>query len=192
MTYLQKLVAGEDFEAKLHATYGPETEKGYPVELDMSVELNHRRKDGWCLSISGGLRIKACEKLGLVPVETGGQCLDNVVKYLDRCGLVCPTWNSIVPIWREWHLNDFRPGTPKQEACIKAYRKDHPERPWNSEENCREVKRHGLLEDKSYLVSGRPYRYGTAHLFREIPHKILWELCGYCDGGLLIYRKESK
>ena len=80
----------------------------------------------------------------------------------------------------------------KQEACIKAYRKDHPERPWNYEENCRELKRHGLLEDKSYLVLGRPYRYGTAHLFREIPHKILWELCGYCDGGLLIYRKESK
>ena len=102
MTYLQKLDAGEDFEAKRHATYGPETEKGYPVKLDMYVELNHRMKDGWCLSISGGLRIKACEKLGLVPVETGGQCLDNVVKYLDRCGLVCPTWNSIVPIWREW------------------------------------------------------------------------------------------
>ena len=104
---------------------------------------------------------------------------------------MCPTWNSIVPIWREWHINYCRPGTPKQEACIKAYRKDHPERPWNYEENCRELKRHGLFEDKSYLVLGRPYMYGTAYLFREIPHKILWELCGLLDSGLLIYRKEQ-
>ena len=191
MTYMQKLDAGEDFEANLHATYGPETEKGYPVELDLSVDLNHRMKDGWRLSISGGLRIKSCEKLGLVPVVTGGQCLDNVVKYLDRCGLVCHTWNSIVPIWREWHLNDCHAGTPKQDACIKAYRKGHPERPWNYEENCKELKRNGLLEDKSYLVFGRPYMYGTANLFREIPHKILLELCSLLDSGLFIYRKEQ-
>jgi hypothetical protein len=187
MTFIQKLNSKESFVANLSATYGPETENGYPVELDLSVELNYN--DGWRLSIVGGLRIKACEKLGLVPAYTGGQCLDNVVKYLYRCGLVCPTWNSIVPIWREWHLNDMRPGTPKQEACIKAYRKDHPERPWNYEENCQELKKHGLLEDKSYLVHGRPYRYATGHLFREIPHEILLELCILCDRGLEIHRR---
>ena len=190
MTYLQKLEAGEDFEAKLHTTYGPQTEKGYPVELDVSVALNHRRKDGWCLSIMGGLRIKACEKLGLSPVNTGGQCLDSAVRFLDESGLVCPALDQMVPIWREWHLNYCRAGTKKQEDCIRAYRNKHPDKPWDYDDNCRELKRCGLFEDKSYLVLGRPYRYGTGQLFREIPHEILWELCGLCDSGLVIYRKE--
>jgi len=187
--YVKKLNAKEDVNAELHATFGPETEKGFPVDLKVHVRLNHRKEDGWRLSISCDMIIKACEKLGLIPINAGGQCLDDAVEYLDRCGLVCPTLSKIVPIWKEWHLNDTHSGTPKQEACIDAYLEAHPDRKYDYDDICKMLKRRGLFEDVSYLVSGEPYRYGSSHLFRQIPHEILLELCGLCDSGLIIYGK---
>lgn len=188
MTYIQKLEAGEGFEADLHATYGPETEKGYLVELDVSVQLESM-KDGWRLSMWGGLNIKSCEKLGLVPANTGGQCLDSAVEYLDRSGLFCPTLNQMVPIWKEWHLNDAHAGTERQDAFLDEYRKAHPGERLEYEKAREILQENGVLEDDQYLVDGKPYEYGTKWMFRQIPHEILLELCGLCDSGLVIYRK---
>lgn len=190
MTFTEKMNAGEDFVANLFANYGPHTEKGYPVELNLRVELSHKGKErGYRLSIMADLKVKECESLGLRYINTGGQCLDNAAEHLKTCGLQCKALDAIIPIWKEWHLNDMHAGSPAQEEYLKAYNKAHPgEIRGDYDKECELLKRKGLLVDKKCIVNGKPYKFGTGWLFREIPHKILLELCGILDGGMSIIK----
>lgn len=185
MSFVERLSNGEDIDVRLDASWGPDTEFGEPVMLDVTVSLKNGDR-GYRLSMCAGLVIKQCSKLGLKSVNTGGQCLDNAVEYLAECGLRCATMEDMVPIWREWHLNDMHSGTEAQDACLDEYRKANPGWRYDYDEACNILKRHDMYEDKNYLVDGKPYRYGTGHLFREIPQDVLEELCSLLDKGLKI------
>lgn len=187
MTYLEKLKSGQDVVAKIFATWGPQTEFGNPVKLSLDVRI--LRKGGnadYSLSICGGLKIKKCDKLGLKPVNTGGQCQDSMVSYLADSGLKCSALDKIIPIWNEWHLNDCVAGTERQEKCLKNYKRAHPDWNWDYDGACRILREYDLFEDKQHIVNGEPYQYGTAWLLRKIPNEILEELCGILDSEFTI------
>lgn len=191
MTYEEKLDSNEDIVSHLRATWGPETERGYPVVLHIDVDLRWKEGCGYCLSCGGRLTIKGCDGLGLKPINAGGQCLDDSVQYLAESGLRCRTLEKIVPIWEKWHLNDVRAGTVRQHDFIKKYRSDHPEWRYDYDEACEILKKHDLLYDKQYLVDGKPYKYGEAWLFHEIPHEILLELVHILEETMSIEKKEK-
>lgn len=66
----------------------------------------------------------------------------------------------ITAIWRDWHLNDMKPGTEVQEALVKGL-------PY--EKACEVLEEADLLYDNGYM-------YGSSWLFREIPKEILAEI----------------
>ena len=191
MTYEEKLDGNEDIVANLTATWGPETERGYPVDLRIEVDLRWKDGCGYCLSCGGGLTIKGCNGLGLKPISTCGQCLDDSVKYLAESGLRCRTLEKIVPIWKRWHLNDMNAGTVRQSECIRRHKEEHPEWRFDYDLTCKILKEHGLYEDEQYLVDGKPYKYGEGGLFHEIPHEILLELVGILEETMSIEKKEK-
>lgn len=191
MTYEEKLDGNEDIVANLMATWGPETERGYPVELRIEVDLRWKDGCGYCLSCVAGLTIKGCDGLGLKPINACGQCLDDSVQYLAKSGLRCRTLEKIVPIWKKWHLNDMCAGTVRQSDFIEQYRYDHPEWRYEYDEACEILKKHDLLYDKQYLVDGKPYKYGEGWLFHEIPHEILLELIDILEETMSIEKKEK-
>lgn len=187
MTCLERMMKGEDFDATVKSAWGPETELGRPVELEIKVSLYHTpRCTGYCLSIMGSLDIKKCDKLGLKPIKTGGQCKD-MDSHLAACGLFIPTLDRIISIWRRWHLNDMCPGTEAQEKCLEGL---YAEKCGTAsyDERCEYLKNHGLIRDPLVIVGGIPYKYGSGWLYRKIPHEVLVDLCVCLDTGITIMK----
>lgn len=179
--------AGIDIHKRLVAHYGDKTERGYPVELGIDFELEN--KDGlYVLSVCADLTVKKCDKLGLISCECGGQCLDDAAAHLKKCGLRCKALDDIVPIWKEWHINDTHAGTPAQEEAINRYEKEHPDWRYDYTEAREILQECDLLFDKDFLVDGKPYEYGLKWLKREIPDEVIRKLCEIMDCPITIER----
>lgn len=83
-----------------------------------------------------------------------GQCLDTLVPYLKDNEL----FMKIHRLWKLYHLNNMKAGTPKQEAAVEEYLKDHK---YDYKEVCDYLESINLLEDNGY-------RYGTSWLYAPI------------------------
>ena len=71
---------------------------------------------------------------------------------------------TLLSIWKRWHLNDMRAGSPAQEEALRQA---------NFEEGYLEalkfLKERNLEPDTGYLVDGKPYKYGSKWLKEELP-----------------------
>jgi len=61
-------------------------------------------------------------------------------------------------------------GSPKQEEFIKNL--EDLGFSYDYDFVCKQLEKNDLLIDKSYLHNGKPYRYGSAWLMREIPTEV--------------------
>ena len=100
----------------------------------------------------------------------GGQCLDTIN---DNCPDIKanPIWQKIYRLWKLYHLNDLHAGTIEQEEALDkwwASSKDNIDRDYHKD--CEYLKSIGLYEVD---YNGKPYRYGTAWLKRDIPEEDL-------------------
>ena len=91
-----------------------------------------------------------------------GQCLDTLVPYLKDNEL----FMKIHRFWKLFHLNNMKAGTPKQEAAVEEYLKDHK---YDYKEVCDYLESINLLEDNGY-------KYGTSWLYEPIPENDLEEI----------------
>ena len=67
MACLERMLKGEDIDTTVKSVWGPETEFGYPVELELKVSLSHNpRCPGYCCLA----RSQASSMLGL-PERSG-------------------------------------------------------------------------------------------------------------------------
>ena len=93
-------------------------------------------------------------------IISGGQNLDDMYQHLKNN----KTFLMIYSLWKQYHLNDMTPGTPKQMAFLSTIK-----RPCNAEFytwECDQLEKVNLLIDD---IDGKPYKYGTAWLTSEIP-----------------------
>ena len=127
----------------------------------VTIEVNLKEKEkGLCLSICGNI---------WNPRETdiycGGQCYDTIAEFFPHNKKV----KRIIEVWKKYHLNDMKAGTPKQEAFIEQWRKENNVTGWAYEEICEALKAAGIYEDNEY-------KYGSSWLFEEIPVNIIEEI----------------
>ena len=93
-------------------------------------------------------------------IISGGQNLDELYGYLKDDGLFL----KIYSIWKQYHLNDMTPGTPKQMAFLSTIK-----RPSNAEFyvwEFEQLKKVDLLYDN---WNGKPYLYGSGWITNKIP-----------------------
>lgn len=69
-------------------------------------------------------------------------------------------------IWGTWHLNDAQAGSPAQMEYLRGKNLRY-------EQACEELAAAGLNPDPDYLYDGKPYRYGSAWLFKSVPEAVL-------------------
>lgn len=70
---------------------------------------------------------------------------------------------KIQSIWKRWHLNDMRAGTPKQEDFIREWKLTHK---YDYTKACEALAEVGLLYDNGY-------KYGSSWLKEELPAEII-------------------
>ena len=101
----------------------------------------------------------------------GGQCLDDIKPYM--AGTKYETlFLEIYDLWKKYHLNGFRAGTPNQQKACKEWFESNPY-DWNK--LCNMLKSKGIYEDtftgyghaKQY--NNEPYRYGSDWVVEFIP-----------------------
>lgn len=104
---------------------------------------------------------------GNVGTRSFGQIRDELLK-ITHCE---PGWNvgkivKLHSIWKEWHLNNLVAGSPAQEKWIEAAGVNR----YN--DILQEMPAH-ILDDETYLHNGKPYRYGSAWLCKDVPADVL-------------------
>jgi len=75
---------------------------------------------------------------------------------------------ALLNVWKRWHLNNIRAGSPAQEEALRQA---------NFEEGYLEalkfLKERNLEPDTGYLVDGKPYKYGSKWLKEELPSHVV-------------------
>lgn len=115
---------------------------------------------------------------GVVGPCKGGRCWGSAGQIQDDIEGLIPDngWNQemveeFLDIWREWHLNDMQAGSARQQAFLNGFRKENG---WKGyEEECKALAEAGLLEDEECMVEGKPYRYGSSWLRKELPAEVV-------------------
>lgn len=106
--------------------------------------------------------------------DTFGQCLDTVLELLPND----PTIKEMHEVWKRWHLNDMRAGSPAQEAWLRANPfPGHPHEHYTWA--CEELKKAGLQPDPNFQRDGKPYSYGSAWLLETLPPDIIEKIKGW-------------
>ena len=104
---------------------------------------------------------------------TGGQCLDTIN---DKCPDIKanPIWQKIYRLWKLYHLNDMHAGTVEQEEALDKWRALSEDNTIQTvkgyDKACEYLKSIGLYEVE---YNGKPYRYGSGWLKRDIPEEDL-------------------
>ena len=103
----------------------------------------------------------------------GGQCLDTIN---DNCPDIKanPIWQKIYRLWKLYHLNDMHAGTVEQDEALDKWRaqsKDNTNQTVKGyDKACEYLMSIGLYEVE---YNGKPYRYGSGWLKRDIPEEDL-------------------
>ena len=114
-------------------------------------------KQGKVLSIQGDHYLKYDKT-----PDSCGQCIDELKAFSDIKDV-----DKFIDVWEEYHLNDLHAGTPEQEDALdKEFGKNYPDYAIQ----CAYLKEIGLYEVE---LNGKPYKYGHAWLFEEVPQDVL-------------------
>lgn len=96
----------------------------------------------------------------------GGQCFDSI-NYNCPDIKANPIWQKIYRLWKLYHLNDMHAGTIEQEEALDKWASESVENTIaDYDKSCEYLKSIGLYEVD---YNGKPYRYGSAWLKRDIP-----------------------
>lgn len=70
-------------------------------------------------------------------------------------------------VWKRWHLNDMKAGSPAQTAFLR----EHPATGYAGA--CAMLTETGLNPDPAHIVNGKPYVYGSAWLTEAVPADVI-------------------
>ena len=127
-----------------------------PVEIEIALE----EKDGkGPVFTAVGTVWRGPKKVG---IHHGGQCIDEIASLFPKDKKV----QLIHEIWKRWHLNDLRAGTPKQLKYLEGWRKANGVTGWDYDEACAALKEADLYEDEGV-------KYGHQWLYEPIPDDVL-------------------
>lgn len=105
-------------------------------------------------------------------IVSGGQNIDEIASLFPHNERV----QRVKEVWKRWHLNDLKAGSPKQEEYLKnnPITSSYPESHY--EKTCKVLAKKGLNPDPDYICSGKPYEYGSAWLKEKLPLEIIKEV----------------
>ena len=106
-------------------------------------------------------------------IYMGGQCCEDILDFFPNDNQA----KRMVRVWRRWHLNKLRAGSPRQEEWLRKNKvlvtgKDYAQR-------CALLTEAGLNPDAELIIAGKPYSYGSKWLKEELPDEIIQEILSW-------------
>ena len=121
----------------------------------VTVEITLKEKDGkHCFSASATVYNQT-----KTDILACGQCLDSIAKRTKN-----KQFMELYRLWKLYHLNDMHAGTIEQEKAIEDWESKGNHYDYTSA--CDYLKSVGLYEVEH---NGKPYKYGHAWLYWDIP-----------------------
>ena len=121
----------------------------------VTVEVTLKEKDGKpCFSASATVYNQT-----KTDILACGQCLDSIAKRTNN-----KQFMELYRLWKLYHLNDMHAGTIEQEKAIDDWESKGNHYDYTSA--CEYLKSVGLYEVE---YNGKPYKYGHAWLYWNIP-----------------------
>ena len=135
--------------------YSGKGRKAYAVDLE--VELREDAFGRPTFSVCGDIwNTKHTD------IVCGGQCLDEIAKYVHT-----PQFKFLYSMWKKYHLNDMKAGTPEQEEAIKQW--EEAGNKYDYKEACKYLESIGLYEVEYHAPEfNGMYKYGHAWLYKNI------------------------
>lgn len=104
-----------------------------------------------------------------------GQCLPTMLEWFPQLSQ-CERFMTLYALWDRWHLHDMCAGTPEQmEYLRKTF---GAVRSVSYDDACQSLKTVGLY---TVDLDGKPYTYGHAWIFEELPDEVVTLLSAICD-----------
>lgn len=100
-----------------------------------------------------------------------GQIQEELDRVVPGKGWDAESVKKLQKVWDRWHLNDLRAGSPKQMLFLESLEAN--EEPVDYENAVKAMKEAGIYEDADFIYEGKPYRYGSAWLKKEVPAEVL-------------------
>ena len=110
------------------------------------------------------------------PVHTftrySGQCLDKMAEFIKD-----PKFIKIYEIWKKWHLNGMKAGTPEQEAKVAEWLEAGNN--YDFDDVVRMLMDCGLYEVEytgkscGRMYDHEPYRYGSGWIVADLPEDVI-------------------
>lgn len=78
-------------------------------------------------------------------------------------------------VWKRWHLNTNRAGSPNQQAYLETVnlQKDSTKLFSWLDSATSALEKAGLNPDSSFIYNGKPYLFGTAWIKEEVPAEVI-------------------
>jgi hypothetical protein len=108
---------------------------------------------------------------------TCGQAVDTVASFFPHDKKA----QRMLEIWKKWHLNDMKAGSPAQEAFLATNPVSYTYPETHYEKACEALAAAGINPDPNYIHNGKPYEYGSAWLKVELPAEVIAEINSWSD-----------
>lgn len=157
------------------------TDKRFPVFVQVRLSTNDGSNGPWRLSFTG-----------VEGPKRNGNCKGG-------CGQVIMSWREgfaptpdgdftpeqfarLCDLWDRWHLNDMNAGSPRQMEWLRAnpVTWKYPETYFDKAKAA--LAEAGLQPDTEFdhpRGIGRPYSYGSAWIYEEIPDEVITEILSW-------------
>lgn len=136
------------------------------TKCTITLELNEK-KEGPALSICGTILVFNAATRAY-DCTCAGQCIDTMAAEFPQL-TDDKIFATLYDIWKNWHLNDLKAGTPAQEAALKEAHGTGELETYDYRLACDYLRSIDLYEDR---WDGKAYAYGTGWLYWPLPDEV--------------------
>jgi hypothetical protein len=154
----------QSLDKVIHIGYSRDT-----GDIFCKISITARKEGGYTLSITGVEGPKANGDCvgGCGQIVGSGISVTTYAQGWDKALL-----DKFISVWNEYHLNDMKAGSPRQEKYLRDNPLSYAYPTTHYDAAKAALSEAGLQPDPHLIFKGVPYSYGSKWLFQPLPYSV--------------------